>query len=69
MGGVVGHSHRELASPIGLGTMRQLLELGLTLTFFDEPQPRSGDDPERHALYRRAPWFLVMEWRLPLTSP
>ena len=56
--------HRPLAS-----YMRQLLELGLTLTFFDEPQPRSGDDPERHALYRRAPWFLVMEWRLPLTSP
>jgi hypothetical protein len=30
--------HRPLAS-----YMRELLAQGLTLTFFDEPQPRSGD--------------------------
>lgn len=42
--------------------MKELLSLGLTLTFFDEPLPRSGD-PARQALYRRAPWFLVMEWQ------
>ena len=49
--------HRPLAA-----YMRELLAHGLTLTFFDEPQPRSGD-PEQQELYRRAPWFLVMEWR------
>ncbi|WP_246744928.1 class I SAM-dependent methyltransferase [Methylocystis sp. Sn-Cys] len=56
--------HRPLAS-----YMKELLAQGLTLTFFDEPQPQSGDDPEREARYRRAPWFLVMEWRLPQNSP
>jgi hypothetical protein len=42
--------------------MKELLAAGLTLAFFDEPQPRSGD-PARQEHYRRAPWFLVMEWR------
>lgn len=51
--------HRPLAS-----YMRELLAHGLTLTFFDEPQPRSGD-ADRQARYRRAPWFIVMEWRRP----
>lgn len=51
--------HRPFAS-----YMRELLGHGLTLTFFDEPQPRSGD-AERQARYRRAPWFMVMEWRRP----
>jgi SAM-dependent methyltransferase len=51
--------HRPLAA-----YMRELLGLGLSLTFFDEPQPRSGDT-ERQARYRRAPWFLVMEWQRP----
>src|SRR5215470_6039341 len=49
--------HRPLAS-----YMRTLLELDLQLSFFDEPQPQSGD-AERQAIYRRAPWFMVMEWR------
>jgi SAM-dependent methyltransferase len=44
--------------------MKELLAHRLSLTFFDEPQPRSGD-AERQALYRRAPWFMVMEWRRP----
>jgi SAM-dependent methyltransferase len=51
--------HRPLAA-----YMRELLGRGLTLTFFDEPQPRSGD-PEQQARFRRAPWFVVMEWRRP----
>ena len=42
--------------------MKELLGHGLRLTFFDEPQPRSGD-ADRQALFRRAPWFMVMEWR------
>src|SRR5262249_6275935 len=42
----------------------ELLTHGLTLTFFDEPQPRSGD-ADQHRRYRRAPWFIVMEWQRP----
>jgi len=49
--------HRPLAS-----YMRELLGRGLTLTFFDEPQPQSGD-ADRQERYRRAPWFIVMEWQ------
>jgi SAM-dependent methyltransferase len=49
--------HRPLSSYV-----QELLTQGLTLTFFDEPQPRSGD-ADRQARYRRAPWFMVMEWR------
>ncbi len=48
--------HRPLSA-----YMSALLNHGLTLTFFDEPLPRSGDSA-RQALYRRAPWFVVMEW-------
>jgi SAM-dependent methyltransferase len=48
--------HRPLAS-----YMREFLAHGLVLTFFDEPLPVSGE-PERQARYRRAPWFMVMEW-------
>ena len=51
--------HRPLAA-----YMRELIAHGLTLTFFDEPQPRSGD-ADRQRRYRRAPWFMVMEWRRP----
>jgi SAM-dependent methyltransferase len=47
--------------------MKELLGHGLSLTFFDEPQPRSGD-AERQALHRRAPWFMIMEWRRPTLS-
>ncbi len=49
--------HRPLSS-----YMRALLEAGLQLSFFDEPSPQSGD-AERQASYRRAPWYMVMEWR------
>lgn len=51
--------HRPLSAYMGL-----LLEHGLTLTHFAEPEP-TGGDPERVARYRRVPWFLVMEWRKP----
>jgi SAM-dependent methyltransferase len=49
--------HRPLSA-----YMRELLALGLTLTFFDEPLPRSGSTA-RQERYRRAPWFMVMEWQ------
>jgi SAM-dependent methyltransferase len=49
--------HRPLAA-----YMREFLASGLTLTFFDEPIPRSGD-AEHQRRYRRVPWFMVMEWR------
>jgi SAM-dependent methyltransferase len=49
--------------------MRELIARGLTLTFFDEPHPRGGER-DRQLQYRRAPWFLVMEWRhLQMVSP
>jgi ubiquinone/menaquinone biosynthesis C-methylase UbiE len=49
--------HRPLAA-----YMQELLARGLTLTFFDEPHPRSGD-VDQQSRYRRVPWFMVMEWR------
>lgn len=49
--------------PLG-AYMAALLGNGLELTFFAEPEPASGE-PSRQAVYRRAPWFLVMEWRRP----
>lgn len=49
--------HRPLSA-----YMQTLLALGLTLLFFDEPTPRSGDD-DTQARYRRVPWFMMMEWR------
>lgn len=51
--------HRPLSA-----YMDALLDRGLRLTFFDEPQPRGGE-PERQERYRRMPWFLLMEWRAP----
>jgi SAM-dependent methyltransferase len=51
--------HRPLAA-----YMTALLGEGLVLRFFQEPEP-SGGDAERVALYRRAPWFVVMEWTKP----
>lgn len=48
--------HRPLAS-----YMREFLRHDLVLSFFDEPSPVSGE-PARQARYRRAPWFMVMEW-------
>jgi SAM-dependent methyltransferase len=55
--------HRPLAT-----YMTVLLGSGLQLTYFSEPEPVSGE-ASRRALYRRAPWFLVMEWRRPTTAP
>lgn len=51
--------HRSLESYLGL-----LLGAGLELRHFAEPAPYGGD-PRRAARYRRAPWFLIMEWQKP----
>lgn len=52
--------HRPLST-----YMRLLLNAGMSLSYFDEPAP-TGDAPEaRAADFRRAPWFLVMEWLKP----
>jgi hypothetical protein len=53
---VVNH-HRPLST-----YFRLLLGCGLTLTYFDEPAPIGGAPEYRADSYRRAPWFLVMEW-------
>lgn len=56
---VVNH-HRPLSTYI-----RTLLAAGLRLSYFDEPAP-TPDAPEPKAtLYRRVPWFVVMEWLKP----
>lgn len=52
--------HRPLAA-----YMQEFLRNGLVLSFFDEPLPRSGD-AERLERFRRAPWFVTMEWRRPI---
>lgn len=44
--------------------MVTFLEAGLTLKFFSEPGPSSGDE-EHQARARRVPWFVVMEWQKP----
>ncbi|HWU79236.1 MAG TPA: class I SAM-dependent methyltransferase [Caulobacter sp.] len=44
--------------------MQWFLGQGLVLTHFDEPAPVGGP-PERGDSYRRAPWYLIMEWRKP----
>ncbi len=49
--------HRPLSA-----YMQTLLALGLTLSFFDEPAPRLGDEGTQ-ARYSRVPWFMMMEWR------
>ena len=51
--------HRPLSA-----YMQGLLDLGLRLTFFDYPIPRSGD-PARRARYQRMPWFIITEWEAP----
>ncbi|TQV80928.1 hypothetical protein [Denitrobaculum tricleocarpae] len=48
--------HRPLSA-----YMKELLGHGLTLSFFDEPVPRSGDETTQ-ARYKRVPWFMMMEW-------
>jgi len=52
--------HRPMAT-----YMQLLLEQGLQLKHFDEPSPTPDAPAERSQYYRRAPWFLVMEWQIP----
>ncbi|MGV7216251.1 class I SAM-dependent methyltransferase [Bradyrhizobium sp. UFLA05-112] len=51
--------HRPLSTYMTL-----LLDHGLQLRLFSEPQP-TGGDPERNALHRRVPYFHIMEWQKP----
>ncbi|MBY0421923.1 MAG: class I SAM-dependent methyltransferase [Parvularculaceae bacterium] len=44
--------------------MRAFLEAGLALAHFAEPAPYGGP-PDKADRYRRAPLFVVMEWRKP----
>lgn len=43
-----------------------LLQAGLQLTHFDEPEPLPAAPADKADRYRRAPWALVMEWQKPL---
>jgi len=52
--------HRPLSA-----YMAAFLGQGLQLTHFDEPEPVEGADPRRAPRYRRAPWYLILEWRKP----
>ena len=56
----VRNHHRPLST-----YLRALLDVGLRLTYFDEPAPGPGAPPIKAMNYRRAPWFLVMEWVKP----
>ncbi|SHF94809.1 Methyltransferase domain-containing protein [Kaistia soli DSM 19436] len=47
--------------PLGV-YMQSLLSAGFHLRHFAEPEPVGADD-ERTARYRRAPYFLMMEWQ------
>lgn len=49
--------HRPLSSYMSL-----LIEQGLELRHFSEPAPVGGD-PDKAARYRRAPYFVMMEWQ------
>lgn len=51
--------HRPLSTYMTL-----LLDHGLQLRVFVEPEP-AGGDPERNAVHRRVPYFHIMEWRKP----
>lgn len=44
--------------------MRLLLDAGLVLTDYQEPEP-TGGDPDRVARYRAAPWHYMMAWQKP----
>lgn len=44
--------------------MQWFLAAGLVLTHFDEPAPVGGPE-DRADRYRRAPWYVIMEWRKP----
>jgi len=56
----IRNHHRPLST-----YLRVLLKAGLRLTYFDEPPPIADTPPSKAASYRRAPWFLVMEWIKP----
>jgi SAM-dependent methyltransferase len=49
--------------PLGF-YMTRLLDRGLILRHFREPEP-AGGSAETSARYRRVPWFLIMEWGKP----
>jgi hypothetical protein len=44
--------------------MSKLLDAGLLLRLFLEPEPVGGP-PEEAERYRRAPFFMVTEWQKP----
>ena len=56
----IRNHHRPLST-----YLRVLLDADLRLVHFDEPSPVPETPPSRAASYRRAPWFLVMEWIKP----
>mgnify|MGYP002789383833 CR=1 len=56
---IVNH-HRPLQA-----YMQALIGEGLQLTHFEEPAPIAGAPEPKAERYRRAPWFLVMEWKKP----
>jgi hypothetical protein len=51
--------HRPLSTYMTL-----LLDHGLQLRLFVEPEP-TGGDPDRNARHRRVPYFHIMEWQKP----
>jgi SAM-dependent methyltransferase len=53
---IVNH-HRPMST-----YLRALHNAGLRLAYFDEPAPSADAPTLRATNYRRAPWFLVMEW-------
>ena len=59
---IINH-HRPLSA-----YLRSLLDAGLRLTYFDEPAPSDAAPTSKAMNYRRAPWFVVMEWVKPLRS-
>lgn len=54
---IINH-HRPLQA-----YMQALIGEGLQLTHFEEPAPIAGAPEPKAERYRRAPWFLVMEWK------
>ena len=56
---VVNH-HRPLNA-----YMSALLAAGLHLSYFDEPAPVAEAPEPKATVYRRVPWFVVMEWVKP----
>ncbi len=56
---IVNH-HRPLNT-----YMHECLSVGLQLRYFGEPAPIAGAPEPKADRYRRAPWFVVMEWVKP----